>query len=321
MIWSIFRNKFAYSHYFSYLSDAIGEIQQRYNLFCQTKFFKIMKEINEINIQRMNNGAHFTFVSNILARAEADTAVKGKAADLVNNLKAAVSAEDEALKLSQKSLLTDDIAKADADRDALYASYKKAVGAFLAMPIADMAQAAKVLSQHIKDYKINTADQLDKETGLLVNFITDLEGKYSEQVAKLGLTAFVTNMKEANERVRALTLQRTNEKMGVTVGALKSARTASDEAYHALVKMVNALALVFGDKDYESFIDYVNTEVTHYKREVLGQKASASSTSGGSSSGSSTSGGSSSSGSDSSTGGGSSSSGSESSSDGDGARV
>ena len=176
--------------------------------------------------------------------------------------------------------MTDDITKADSDRDALYAGYKKAVEAFLAMPIADMAQAAKVLAQHIKDYKINTAGQLDKETGLLVNFITDLEDKYSAQVAKLGLTAFVTNLKEANERVRMLTLQRTNEKMGVTVGALKAARTASDDAYRALVKMVNALALVFGEKDYTAFIDYVNTEVTHYKREVLGQKASAPSTSG-----------------------------------------
>lgn len=242
-----------------------------------------MKEIYDINIQRMNNGAHFTFVSNILARAEADTTVKGKAPELVSNFKAAVAAEDEALKISQKSLLTDEIAKADINRDALYAGYKKAVEGFLAMPIADMAQAAKILSQHIKDYKINTADQLDKETGLLVNFISDLEDKYAAQVAKLGLTAFVTNLKEANERVRTLTLQRTNEKIGITVGALKTARTASDDAYRALVKMVNALALVFGEKDYTAFIDYVNTEVTHYKREVIGQKAKAPSTSGGSS--------------------------------------
>ena len=242
-----------------------------------------MKEIYDINIQRMNNGAHFTFVSNILARAEADTTIKGKASELVSNFKAAVAAEDEALKISQKSLLTDEIAKADSDRDALYAGYKKAVEGFLAMPIADMAQAAKILSQHIKDYKINTADQLDKETGLLVNFISDLEDKYAAQVAKLGLTAFVTNLKEANERVRTLTLQRTNEKISITVGALKTARTASDDAYRALVKMVNALALVFGEKDYTAFIDYVNTEITHYKREVIGQKAKAPSTSGGSS--------------------------------------
>ena len=279
-----------------------------------------MKEIYDINIQRMNNGAHFTFVSNILARAEADTAVKGKASELVSNFKTAVSAEDEALKISQKSLLTDEIAKADSDRDALYAGYKKAVEGFLAMPIADMAQAAKILSQHIKDYKINTADQLDKETGLLVNFISDLEDKYAAQVAKLGLTAFVTNLKEANERVRTLTLQRTNEKIGITVGALKTARTASDDAYRALVKMANALALVFGEKDYTAFIDYVNTEITHYKREVLGQKASAPSTSGSSAvdsgSTSTPSGGGSTSGTGSSSSGGSTSGGS-SSSDGD----
>ena len=279
-----------------------------------------MKEIYDINIQRMNNGAHFTFVSNILARAEADTAVKEKASELVSNFKTAVSAEDEALKISQKSLLTDDIAKADSDRDALYAGYKKAVEGFLAMPIADMAQAAKVLAQHIKDYKINTAGQLDKETGLLVNFISDLEDKNAAQVAKLGLTAFVTNLKEANERVRTLTLQRTNEKIGITVGALKTARTASDDAYRALVKMVNALALVFGEKDYTAFIDYVNTEITHYKREVLGQKASAPSTSGSSavdsSSTSTPSGGGSTSGTGSSSSG-SSTSGGSSSSDGD----
>ena len=279
-----------------------------------------MKEIYDINIQRMNNGAHFTFVSNILARAEADTAVKGKASELVSNFKAAVAAEDEALKISQKSLLTDEIAKADSDRDALYAGYKKAVEGFLAMPIADMAQAAKVLAQHIKDYKINTAGQLDKETGLLVNFVSDLEDKYAAQVAKLGLTAFVTNLKEANERVRTLTLQRTNEKIGITVGALKTARTASDDAYRALVKMVNALALVFGEKDYTAFIDYVNTEITHYKREVLGQKTSAPSTSGGSAvdsgSTSTPSGGGSTSGTSSSSSGGSTSGGS-SSSDGD----
>lgn len=237
-----------------------------------------MKEIQDISLPRMNNGAHFTFVSNILARAEADSKVKAKAAELVAALNAAVAAEDEALKISQKSLLTDEIAKADSDRDALYAGYKKAVEGFQAMPIADMAQAAKELAQHIKDYRISTTDQLDKETGLLVNFIADLETKYATQVATLSLTAFITNLKEANERVRTLTLQRTEDRMALPIGAMKTARATSDEAYRQLVKMVNALALVFGEADYADFIDYVNTEIVHFKREVLNQKASTTTT-------------------------------------------
>ena len=237
-----------------------------------------MKEIQDISLPRMNNGAHFTFVSNILARAEADSKVKAKAAELVTALKEAVAAEDEALKISQKSLLTDEIAKADSNRDSLYAGYKKAVEGVQAMPIADMAQAAKELAQHIKDYRISTTDQLDKETGLLVNFIADLETKFATQVTTLSLTAFVTNLKEANERVRTLTLQRTEDRMALPIGAMKTARATSDEAYRQLVKMVNALALVFGEADYADFIDYVNTEIVRFKREVLNQKASTTTT-------------------------------------------
>ena len=237
------------------------------------------KEILPINLVRMNSGAHFEYVSMMLASVQSQAAVKQKVADLVAALASAIEAEDAALKVSTKSFITDDIAQADQDRDTFYAGYKKAVEGFLHMPVADMAQAAKVLKQHIKDYRINTRAQIDQNTGLLANFIADLEGKYAAQVATLGLTLFVTHMKEANERVRTLVRQRNNERMGITVGALKAARVNTDAAYHNLVDMVNALALVNGDADYAAFIDYVNVEITRYKREVLNQKASAADTS------------------------------------------
>ena len=125
--------------------------------------------------------------------------------------------------------------------------------------------------QHIKDYAIDPKMQLDKETGLLMNFIDDLEKKYSSEVQTLSLGAFVTALKAANEKVRTLTATRTDERMAKAVGALKASRKASDEAYHQLVKFVNAYALIEGDSKYLSFID-VNTEIVHYKREVIGQK-------------------------------------------------
>lgn len=241
-----------------------------------------MKEINPISLERMNNGAHFLYVSNILVRAEADATVRTKTAAQVAALKAAVTQEDENLKISQKSLLTDDIAKADAERDALYSGYKKAVASFLNLPVEAMKQAAKVLSQHLKDYGILPQMQLDRETGLLMNLITDLEGKYKSEVEILSLTPFVTNLKAANDRVRMLITERTEEKMDVPVGILKVSRKASDDAYRMLVKMVNALALVEGETGYAPFIDYVNAEIVRFKREVLGQKAAAPGVTGGS---------------------------------------
>ena len=228
-----------------------------------------MKEIQAFAPSHINNAAHFLFISNMAARAEKDAAVAEKCAAQVASLRAAVTAEDENLKLSAKSLITDKIAEADKERDRLYSGYKKAVAGYADFPDAAMADAAKALAQHIKDYKINPQMQLDKETGLLVNFVQDLEGKFSEQVKALSLTAFVEKLKAANEAVRDYTVQRTDERAAKTAGALKTARAASDEAYKTLVQHVNARALLEGDADYAAFIDYANTEIEHFKKEVL----------------------------------------------------
>ena len=233
-----------------------------------------MKEIQSLPLTTMNNGAHFMFVSNMAERAEKDATVAAKCAAQVAALRSAVKAEDESLQISAKSLTTDKIAEADRLRDQLYAGYKKAVGGYANFPVEDMAEAAKVLQQHVKDYKIDVQAQLDKETGLLVNFVQDLEGKFAEQVKALSLGAFVEKLKAANEEVRELTGQRTDERSAKTAGALKAARVASDESYRLLTMHVNAHALIEGEETYAAFIDYANTEIAHFRQEVLGSKKS-----------------------------------------------
>ena len=228
-----------------------------------------MKEIQSIALVNINNAAHFTFVSNMAERAEKDSTVSEKCAAQVKAFRAAVQAEDENLKISAKSLVTDKIADADRLRDQLYAGYKKAVAGYVNFPVESLAEAAKVLNQHIKDYKIDVKAQLDKETGLLVNFIQDLEDKFAEQVKTLSLGAFVEKLKAANEEVRSLTGQRTDERSAKTVGALKAARTTSDEAYKMLAMHVNAHALIEGEEAYAEFIDYANTEIEHFKQKML----------------------------------------------------
>ena len=110
-----------------------------------------MKEIATISPERLNNGAHYQFMTSVLNYAVADEKIAEEThlKPLVQNLTTALAKEDEDLKISQKSLLTDDI------------------------------------------------------------------------------------------------------------------------AYRELVKMTNALALVLGEADYANFIDYVNTEISHYKQEVI----------------------------------------------------
>ena len=229
--------------------------------------------IDSIGLERLNNGAHYAYHANTLAQVKANATINEHCAKVLMPYDAAFLVEDEALKTSRKSFLTDEIKKNDDLRDTLYISYKQMVAKMLGIAIPEMAEAAKVLNQHIKDYHINTRAQLDKETGLLKNFIADLEDKYAEQVEALSLTSVVTQLKTANDKVNELIQQRADEYAARTVGAMKQARLKVDEAYRNLMLVINAYMLMEDDnEDYIAFAKHQNEEIKRIKQQVLGQK-------------------------------------------------
>lgn len=230
--------------------------------------------IKDIDLSRLDNGSHFTFVSDILKKAQAVTAVGEKAADYLAAFKAAVETEDEVLKLSAKSLITDAIAEADNSRDALYTGLKYAIRGFLRSLNAEHAAAAVVLNQLVTDYRINPQAALVQESGLLTNFLTDLTTKHKEEVEKLGLTHMVEDLNAANTRVVNLMQERTDERMNARKGETAAARKLTDEAYRQLVLMVNGLVYTDPQTDYNPFVKFVNTEILYFRQQVLGQKGS-----------------------------------------------
>ncbi|WP_074434147.1 DUF6261 family protein [Bacteroides neonati] len=232
-----------------------------------------MIEISEIYLAKMDNGAHFSYHTEMLTRINANSKVKAKLTSQLSAYQAAIEKEDAALVTSRKSFITDEIATADSQRDALYLGLKNAVKAFLNIPDTTMQEAARILAQLLKDYRIEPAMQLDRQTGLMTNLITDLEGKCSAQVAALSLAPMVAGMKTANEKVRTSLSARTKESSTKETGMMKAARLLVDEYYREIVKYINAYALLEGAADYQVFIDVTNAEIVRYKRQVLKQKA------------------------------------------------
>lgn len=228
-------------------------------------------EINKISVARMNNGAHFLYNTDFYARIEADTTVKEKLTDALPRYKQAIDLEDEALKVSQKSLNTDKIAEFDSKRDSLFIAIKSIVKAQLAVSNADVHDAAVKVSQLIKDYNIAPKEQLDKETGLLVNLIYDLENKYADEIEKLGLGLFLTQLKESNFSVRTYTDNRNKELLEKPAYKLAEARKFTDTIYQEVVKLINAHAALEGDALYKNLITLQNQEIVHYKQQVLKQ--------------------------------------------------
>ena len=144
-------------------------------------------EISTISVGRMNNGAHYLYNVDFYSRIDADTAVKGKLTEVLPAYKQAIDNEDIALKISQKSLNSDKIDEYDRQRDTLFMAIKAVVNAQLSVADPDIHDAAVKVNQLIKDYKLNVRGQLDKETGLLINIIYDLENKYAVSYTHLTL--------------------------------------------------------------------------------------------------------------------------------------
>jgi len=233
-------------------------------------FTKVV-EIVQTDFSHLNNGAHFQFIKNVSDRLATDTKIKENAVGqaVIKALTEALTTEDKYLVLSQKSLLTDEIAHADKERDTLFTGYRTAVKGFLNMPIAALAKNARELWQHLADYAIDPQMQLERETGLITNLCTDLVGKYATQVQALGLKPYVDALKTANERVETLLVQRTTDNSTKVVGALRTAREASDNAIRNLTKVVNALAILGKPADYAAFIDFMNTLIKRYKEQAM----------------------------------------------------
>ena len=228
-----------------------------------------MKQIEAIKLKDMKSGSHFLFITDTVGLATADAKVKTKVTAELTALQTALKAEDDALALSKANLLSKEIKAIDAERDKHYKALRKAITFFLNHPDAELVKAAARLEQLLKDYNINPAIQLDRETGLLLNLIGDLETKSAADVTALALTPVVQAMKQANDKLREVTRARANDRAVQIVGQLKQAQHASDEAYRALVQKVNALAVVEGEADYADFISKMNEQVKHYKQEVL----------------------------------------------------
>ena len=230
-----------------------------------------MKEIIWIDLTRTNNGAHYQFIKNVHENISAetelltDTRIKAAA----DKLGEALKKEDDCYARSKKSFVTDEIVAADALRDKYFQGMRKTVKGLLNHPDAETALAAQHIEQYIKDHRVDSDMQLERETGAITNLIGDCETKGLADVNKLNIKPYVDALKAANTKVDTLLMGRNRERVGIEAGALRVARQASDDAYLWLVKLVNALALTGDQSKFSAFIDLMNVVVKRYKEQVI----------------------------------------------------
>ena len=185
----------------------------------------------------------------------------------------ALAAYDNAYAQTRKWLQTEELDTLDKARDGAVRGFMNALKAMLASPNATKAAAARRV-QFIRDkYTVDAGDEYMKETTAVSQMIQDMEANCQADLALTGLDEWFTDMKVKNEAFLIKMNERTEEQAGMQKGIVRETRLQVEEAYHNLVKAINAMAICEfpAGLDFNAPIDRLNAEIEHY-RQILARK-------------------------------------------------
>ena len=231
-----------------------------------------MKEIRNIDLTKVNNGAHRMFmesVAKILAEYEQAIAAHPKTKMLTAEFGKLLQQEKACMGLSRTSLRTAQIAEADHERDMLFTGFKAVVRAFTKGTNPETKAAAKTIWLDIADYRINNRMQLEQQTGALYILTKKCLTQHAEEIKLLHLTQYVTQLAASNDKVSQLLNLRLDEQTGIVKGALRATRLKMDEQFRLVVKAINARMFLNDDESMVPIADFINEMVRRYKREVV----------------------------------------------------
>ena len=215
-----------------------------------------MKEIRNIDLTKVNNGAHRMFmesVAKILAEYEQAIAAHPKTKMLTAEFGKLLQQEIACMGLSRTSLRTAQIAEADHERDMLFTGFKAVVRAFTKGANPETKAAAKTIWLDIAGYRINNRMQLERQTGVLYILTKKCLTQHAEEI----------------ELLHQLLNLRLDEQTGIVKGALRATRLKMDEQFRLVVKAINARMFLNDDESLVPIADFINEMVRRYKREVI----------------------------------------------------
>lgn len=229
-----------------------------------------MQRFYTLDKSKLTNGQHFAFMTAFVQDLRKIEEAPAKMKAVIDVMASALAEEDKYIKMEQGSLLTEKIYEADGLRDNGYRKFRDIVKVWAGSGMEPQAKAAEALDRVINTYRLNIAAQMDDESGLMTNLLTDISTtEMQANVEAIGATNFVAHMRQGNEQVVALLKQRDEEKSGKAAGALRQARLNTDKAYANVVEAVEAFNYTVGG--YDEVITKWNATIDRYQ-EMLNRK-------------------------------------------------
>ena len=221
-------------------------------------------KIGKINSNNMRNDEHFQFHTEFRDLIQKETPQKLKILDQYNAYLPLYQREDEALNTIKKSSLTAQILQADKARDRAFSGISKTAKAALNHYNPQVREAARRLKILFDTYGNISKKPVNEQTSATYNLLQELQGSYAQAAEAANIKQWSEELQTLNNTLSDLMRRRVDEAASKTVIVLKTARSELDQSYAAICERINALALVEGESEYESFIKKLNVVIAKY---------------------------------------------------------
>jgi len=228
-------------------------------------------KIENVHLVNLRNEEHYQFQTDFSGLVQKYTPDTLDITDQYAAYQLLYVNEGEALDVIRRSALTTDIADADTQRDNTFRGISDAVQAAAKHFKTEVIEAAARLQVVFDHYGNLTLKPYDEETAAITQLVDELQGTYATDVATVGITDWVSELKTNNEAFDTLKKERYTQDATQTQLKMKEVRMAVDDAYHTIVDRISALVIVNGQTTYNAFINELNARVEAYNN-LLAQR-------------------------------------------------
>ena len=179
---------------------------------------------------------------------------------------------DEALEVIRKSATTEQIEEADVVRDGTLRGFTDAVKSSKNHFDTEKRDAARKVQIVIDQYGNIARKAYDNETASIHNFLQEMRGNCSTDIAKLGLNEWIDELDNNNQTFSRLMDNRYTEGAGKTYLRMVDVREKTDRCYRDMIDRIDAIMLINGDEGYAPFVNELNVRVVRFENMLSARK-------------------------------------------------
>ena len=208
---------------------------------------------------------------------DVDNPAPAQLAPMIESYRQAYNVADGAYKYDPKSALTEQIAKADDERDPLVDEVDATIKWGLKRASAPLIQqAAETMKRSWEHNKPSTKAAYEAENTALFQWYQEYQASADMQAAAvtLGIDQTIEQMMQKTQLVHDLIIER-NRQQGQQAQQIKlaDARVLLDKAYKKMIQVLNSLAVIDADPDrFANLIGSLNQQQQYFREQAEARK-------------------------------------------------